>query len=106
MGSVVSSSQHRNKLVQRVQGMLELYECPVLIVEGEAPKGSPQQPQAPGRPRYLDTIVCAFTQVITLKVLYSKGQGEASIHTGTLILLHTLNFKFHVKLFLMDFHNF
>lgn len=73
--------------------MLELYERPVLIVEGEAVKGSPPQQQVPGRSRYLDTIVCACNQVIPLKVLYSKGQGEASIiHAGTLnteLLSHT-----------------
>ncbi|KAG0720099.1 Fanconi anemia group M [Chionoecetes opilio] len=71
--AVFSSAQHRSKLVQRVQAMLELYERPVLVVEGEAAKAS-SPAKAPGRSRYLDTIVCACTQVAPLKVLYSKGQ--------------------------------
>lgn len=47
--------------------MLELYERPVIIVETQ---------QALVRSRYLDTIVCACTQVTRLKLLYSKSQGE------------------------------
>ena len=63
--------------MQRVQGMMELYERSVLIVEGEAGKGSPTQSMQ--RSRYLDTIVSACAQITSLKVLYSKDQGEVLI---------------------------
>lgn len=75
--AVFSSSQHKKRLVERVQGMLELYERPVIIVETEAARGSSTPHQSLGASLYLDTIVCAFTQVTRLKLLYSKGPGEA-----------------------------
>ena len=59
--------------MKRVQGLLDLYERPVLIMEDEVDRGSPAR-QA--RSRYLDTILCAFAQVTTLAVLYSKDQGD------------------------------
>ncbi|XP_063885046.1 Fanconi anemia group M protein-like isoform X2 [Scylla paramamosain] len=92
--TVFSSTQHRSHLVERVQGMLELYERPVLIVEDEAARGSPAH-QA--RSRYLDTIVCACTQVSALKVLYSKGQEETSHLLWQLLLQEkTKGFKISV----------
>ncbi|XP_045123860.1 uncharacterized protein LOC123511872 isoform X2 [Portunus trituberculatus] len=92
--TMLSSSQHRSRLVERVQGMLELYERPVLIVEDEADRGSPAR-QA--RSRYQDTIVCACIQVTALTVLYSKDQEETSHLLWQLLLQEkTRGFKISV----------
>lgn len=84
--AVFSSSHHRGRLVERVQGMLELYERPVIIVEHEVARGSQSPHKALGRSRYLDTIVCACNQVTRLKLLYSRGQGKAPSIEGTLFI--------------------
>lgn len=87
--AVFSNSQNRSRLVERVQGMLELYERPVIIVETGTAKGSPSHHQTLGASRYLDTIVCACTQVTRLKLLYSKSQGEAPFVADTSLIQFT-----------------
>lgn len=76
--SVFSSSQQRTKLVQRVQGMLDLYDRPVIIVEMDHIRMGESPCTRKTRSRYLDTITCACTQVTQLKVLYSGGQEETT----------------------------
>ncbi|XP_053642041.1 Fanconi anemia group M protein isoform X3 [Cherax quadricarinatus] len=76
--SVFSNCQQRAKLVQRVQGMLDLYDRPVIIVEMDRLKPGESSHRGKIRSKYLDTIACACTQVTQLKVLYSSGQEETA----------------------------
>lgn len=97
--AVFSNTQLRSRLIERVQGMLELYLRPVIIVEAEAARGSPTPHQAIGRSRYLDTIVCAFAQITHLKLLYSRSQGEAPSTEYTTNELSLVSYSFiHVQI--------
>ncbi|XP_042855878.1 Fanconi anemia group M protein-like isoform X2 [Penaeus japonicus] len=77
--SAFTSSQHRGKLIQRVQGMLDIYERSVLIVESDRLKpGETPHNAHSARSKYVDTITCACTHVKRFKVLYSRNQEDTS----------------------------
>ncbi|XP_042234088.1 Fanconi anemia group M protein-like isoform X2 [Homarus americanus] len=83
--SVFSSSQEKVKLVQRVQGMLDLYDQPVIIVEMDHVKPGEFSRLTKNRSKYLNTIICACAQVTQLKVLYSSGQEQTAILLSQLL---------------------
>nr|XP_027236772.1 uncharacterized protein LOC113828030 isoform X1 [Penaeus vannamei] len=77
--SAFTSIQQRGKLIQRVQGMLDIYERSVLIIESDRlkPGESPHNAHST-RSKYVDTITCACTHVKRFKVLYSRNQEDTS----------------------------
>ncbi|XP_063601485.1 uncharacterized protein LOC134777593 isoform X2 [Penaeus indicus] len=77
--STFTSIQQRGKLIQRVQGMLNIYERSVLIIESDRlkPGESPHNAHST-RSKYVDTITCACTHVERFKVLYSRNQEDTS----------------------------
>ncbi|XP_047480213.1 uncharacterized protein LOC125032872 [Penaeus chinensis] len=77
--SAFTNSKQRAKLIQRVQGMLDIYERSVLIIESDRikPGESPHSAHST-RSKYVDTITCACTHVQRFKVLYSRNQEDTS----------------------------